>query len=87
VPSPPGLFRKMHLPVLTVLYLQITAPLASVANVAQTRQHARHDTIVAAATAVRLMVSTAFFLTKGLRHTSCLTSRPPRVTETWICEC
>lgn len=49
VPGTPGLLREVYFPVPAVLCLQITAPLAFVANVAQTRQHAGHDAIVAAA--------------------------------------
>lgn len=49
VPGSPGLLRKVHLPVPAILGLKITAPLALIADVAKTRQHAGHDAIVAAA--------------------------------------
>lgn len=45
----PGLLREVYLPVSAILRLQITPPLALIADVAQTRQHNGHDAIVAAA--------------------------------------
>ncbi len=49
VPRTPCFFRKIHLPVPAILCLQITAPPAFVADVAQPRQHAGHDAGVTAA--------------------------------------
>ena len=48
VPRPPGFLRKMqHLPVPGVLRLQITAPLALIADVPHAREGAGHDPLLA----------------------------------------
>ena len=49
MPGSPGLLREVYLPVPAVLRLQITPPLALIADVAQTRRHAGHDPGVAVA--------------------------------------
>ncbi len=49
VPGSPGLLREVYLPVPAILRLQITPPLALIADVTQTRQQAGHDLGVAVA--------------------------------------
>lgn len=46
-PGSPGLLRKVNFPVTPVLGLQIASPLSFIADVAQTRQAAGSDTVVA----------------------------------------
>lgn len=83
VPGSPGLLRKMHLPVPAVLCLQVAPPLALVADLAQTRQHAGHDSIVAAGQQADNGVPPdglhgLFFKEEAA---------PPRVTERCMCGC
>ena len=49
VPGSPGLLREVHLPVAAILCLQVTPPLALIADVAQPRQCAGPDPLIAAA--------------------------------------
>lgn len=46
-PGPPGFLREVDFPVTPVLGLQIASPLSFIADVAQTRQAAGSDTVVA----------------------------------------
>lgn len=49
VPGSPGFLREVYLPVPAILCLQVTSPLALIANVSQSRQGAGADPLIAAA--------------------------------------